>query len=344
VQVFLFGTAEEARLARIRLRLASLPPAPAPPEVQGPVANEVDRFIVAKWREAKLPEYESPPALCDDATFVRRVYLDLIGVIPTIEQAQKFVDDPSADKRTRLIDELLDRDQDYAAHWTPFFEEAIASSPFDFQGSVGTHGNYQPWIIASFKENRPYDVMFAQLVDPTEPGFVKKPPINVNGRNTYASYIKNETHVETMQSAANVGQFFLGTGMKCASCHSHFLNDEWPQKRFLGFAGLFGEKDLELIRCEKKSDVLVPSQYALPVAGAPTEVPQSLDQRLHYATRLTTDPANPRFAITAVNRLWRRYLGWACSSRSTITGWIRRRPTSHCSTGSLATSSSTATT
>jgi hypothetical protein len=97
--------------------------------------------------------------------------------------------------------------------------------------------------------------------------------------------------------------------MKCASCHSHFLNDEWPQKRFLGFAGLFGEKDLELIRCEKKSDVYVAAHYAFDVPGTPTEIPKSTEERLHYVTRLTVDPANPRFAKTAVNRLWKRYLG-----------------------------------
>jgi uncharacterized membrane protein/YHS domain-containing protein len=307
LQVFVFGTAEEARMARINLRLASVPPAPAPPDVDGAASNEIDRFILAKWRDAKLPEYQNPPSLCDDVTFVRRVYLDLVGVIPTIEQARNFVADQSPDKRAKLVDELLDRDQDYAANWTPFFEEALASNPV--QASLGLHGDYQPWIIASMKENRPYDVMFAQLVDPTEPGYQKKPARSVNGRMTQSAYVKNESHTDTLQSAANVGQFFLGTGMKCASCHSHFLNDEWPQQRFLGFAGLFGEKNLELIRCEKKSDVFVQAAYALPVPGAPTDVPTTVEQRLHYVTRLTVDPANPRFAKTAVNRLWRRYLG-----------------------------------
>src|SRR5262249_8747837 len=133
--------------------------------------------------------------------------------------------------------------------------------------------------------------------------------LNINGNQTQNQYVKNDSHVNTLQTASNIGQLFLGTGMKCASCHSHFLNDEWPQQRFLGFAGLFGEKDLALIRCEKPSDVFVAAHYAFNVRGAPTSVPQSLDQRLHYVTILTTDPANPRLAKTIVNRLWKRYLG-----------------------------------
>jgi uncharacterized membrane protein/YHS domain-containing protein len=308
MQVFLFGTAREARMARILERLRSSPPAPTPPDVgDAPVNNDIDRFIVAKWRSANLDSATNPPPLCDDITFCRRVYLDLTGVIPTVEQSQKFADDSSPDKRSKLIDELLSREAEYAAHWTPFFEEAIASGPA--QASMGLRGNYQAWIIDSFKKNTPWDVMFAQLVDPTEPGYVKKETQNINGNIVHNQYVKSDTHVDTLQTAANIGQFFLGTGMKCASCHSHFLNDEWPQKRFLGFAGLFAEKDLELIRCEKTSGQYVEAHYAFDVSGAPTNVPNSLDERLHYVARLTVDPANPRFAKTAVNRLWRRYLG-----------------------------------
>jgi uncharacterized membrane protein/YHS domain-containing protein len=305
MQIFLFGTSDEAKAQRIRMRLAAQPPPPAPPQVKAPVNNEIDRFIVAKWNADAVQPAASE--VCDDATFCRRVYLDLIGVVPTVEECKRFTDDKSADKRAKLIDELLARDADYSANFTPFFEEAIASGPA--QASIGTRGDYQSWIIESFRQNRPWDVMFAQLVDPTAPGFVKKPLLMINGKPTQSQYVKNDNHVDTLQTASNVGQFFLGTGMKCASCHSHFLNDEWPQQRFLGFAGLFSQKDLELIRCEKPSAQYIAAHYAFEVPGAPSVIPQSLDQRLHYVTLLTTDPANPRFARTAVNRLWKRYLG-----------------------------------
>ncbi len=308
-QTLLFGTAEEVRNTRIQLRLAKTPPQPTPPTVDGPVNNPIDQFIVAKWKSAKLDSAVHPPVLCDDATFARRVYLDLIGVIPTLDELTKFLNDKSSDKRAKLVDQLLARNDDYAANWTPFFEEAIASSPFQTQGGVRSHGNYEPWVFESFKTNRPYDVMVAQLIDPTEPGYVPQAPVTVLATQTQVGYVLNDTHKDTLQTAANFGQFFLGTGMKCASCHSHFTNEEWPQTRFTAFASMFGGKDLELIRCEKSSGKFAAAHYPFDLPAAPTTLPTDTTQRLHMVAKLTTDPTNPRFAKTTVNRLWRRYLG-----------------------------------
>src|SRR6516165_6662883 len=97
--------------------------------------------------------------------------------------------------------------------------------------------------------------------------------------------------------------------MKCASCHNHFLNKEWPQARFLAFAGLFATNDLEKIRCEKPSGQFVPASFPFELPGVPESTPQGLEQRLHFAAQLLVDPANPRFAKTIVNRLWKRYFG-----------------------------------
>jgi hypothetical protein len=97
--------------------------------------------------------------------------------------------------------------------------------------------------------------------------------------------------------------------MKCASCHNHFLNPEWPQVRFLAFAGMFAPADLEVIRCEKTSGQYVPAKFPFDIPDAPAAMPKDLDSRLHLAAELLTDPANPRFAKTIVNRLWKRYLG-----------------------------------
>src|ERR1019366_9471582 len=99
------------------------------------------------------------------------------------------------------------------------------------------------------------------------------------------------------------------TEMKCASCHSHFLNKEWPQARFLAFAGMFAPNDLELIRCEKKSGHFIPAKFPFDLPGAPEAVPQPIEERLHRVAQLLIDPTNPRFANTIVTRLWKRYLG-----------------------------------
>jgi mono/diheme cytochrome c family protein len=306
----LFSANNEQRLlAQRRLRLALLPKAPEPPPVNTPVCNPIDNFIAAEWDQAGLAAATNPPPLCSDAAFLRRAYLDVIGVIPTAAEARKFLDDTAPDKRNRLVDELLARNEDYAAHWTPFWEDAIGSSTAAITGGIGSRGNHREWIFRSFANNKPFDLMVAELIDPTLPGYQKPDVGNANGKRVVSAYIRNETHLETIQSAAAVAQVFLGTSMKCASCHNHFLNKEWPQARFLAFAGLFASNDLEVIRCEKKSGDFVAAKFPFDLPGAPAAAPKSIDERLHRVAQLLIDPTNPRFATAIVNRLWKRYLG-----------------------------------
>jgi len=131
------GNNEQRLIAQRRLRLALVPKAPEPPPVKTPAFNAIDNFIAAEWEKAALAAATNPPALCTDPAFLRRAYLDIIGVIPTVAEARKFLDDPAPDKRMRLVDELLARNQDYAAHWTPFWEDAIGSSTAAITGGDG---------------------------------------------------------------------------------------------------------------------------------------------------------------------------------------------------------------
>jgi len=296
---------EALLVERRQARLAKLPAPPTPPEVDAPTVNPIDQFIVARW-----PKSGGEPQLCDDATFLRRAYLDVVGVIPTVSETNKFLASkaPQA-KREKLVDQLLARHDDYAAHWTAFWEDALASQNVRAQGGILTHGNYRDWLLESFQQNRPFDVMVAELLDPTMPRRKNAETEDVLGTKFQIEYVRNEDHTATLQTAANIGQVFLGTSMKCASCHDHFENEEWPQDRFLAFAGLFGASDLERIRCEVHSGKIVPAKFPFEVAGETASVPADLPGRLHLAAHLVTDPANPRFAKTIVNRLWRRYLG-----------------------------------
>lgn len=310
VEAILFGSSDEGvfRLRRA-IRLASLPPEPRVPPSNGPSNNEIDRFIEAAWSAAKLPQASQPPVLCDDATFARRVYLDVIGVVPTIDELARFHADTHPDKRARLVDELLARDADYADHWTPFWEDALGSSYVNLQGGVPTRGNYRKWINESFRTNKAFDLFAAELIDTRLPG-AKKPEIgDANGRKSKIAYIRNETHTDTLQSAAAVAQVFLGTSVKCASCHSHFENEEWPQRRALAYSSLFAAHDLELVVCEKHTGEVVPAAFCFEIPGVPREVPSDEDGRLRRAAQLVTDPHNPRFARAIVNRLWKRYMG-----------------------------------
>ncbi len=154
----------EARRAE-RLKLL---PVIEPPGVDGVIANPIDRFIVASW--STLPASERPDELCDDATFARRVYLDLIGVIPSAGRAESFSGRLVAGKADQAGRSIAGRKADYAAHWTPFWEDALASQTVLAQGGIPTHGNYRQWLLDSFADNKPYDVMVAELFDPSMPG------------------------------------------------------------------------------------------------------------------------------------------------------------------------------
>lgn len=308
----------EAAIAERRTeRLKLLPPPPSPPDVswlsktKKPLdLNAIDRFVYTAWQAAGLPEATQPPEVCDDATFCRRVYLDLTGVIPGPRDVNRFLSGRSPQKRLDLIDQLLARHDDYAAHWTPFWEDALASQPVLSQGGIPTRGNYREWIYDSLKENRPYDVMVAELIDPTMPRRHRKVTEDLFGVKYAIEYVRNEDHTVTLQTAANVGQVFLGTSMKCASCHDHFDNPEWTQQRFLAFAGLFAPADLELIRCDVHLGKTVPAAFPFALGDISSSVPSAIDERLHLVTQLLIDPSNVRFAQTIVNRLWKRYLGW----------------------------------
>ncbi len=298
---------EQQLIERRQVRIRELPAPPEPPQVSASVTHPIDRFIAAKWRTLSEPP---KVGLCDDATFLRRVYLDLIGVIPTLKDTNRFLASKSTPvKRAALIDELLARNEDYALHWTAFWEDALASQNVLDQGGVLTRGNYRQWLLDSFRANKPYDVMVAELIDPTMPG--KQPERNkdVFGVDYTIGYVRNETRPVTLQTAANIGQVFLGTSMKCAACHDHFENKEWPQERFLAFAGLFATEDLEKIRCDQKSGQFIAANFPFDLPGATAALPADPVERLHVAAQLITDPANPRFARTIVNRLWKRYIG-----------------------------------
>ena len=215
------------------------------------------------------------------------------------------------------------------------------------QGGILTRGNYRDWLRRQLREEPPVrrDGGRADRSDDARPQGARDRRI-CSARKFSIEYVRNEDHTVTLQTAANVGQVFLGTSMKCASCHDHFENPEWPQDRFLAFAGLFAPADLEHIRCEHEERP-APCRPAFPSTcpARRAKCPAELDGRLHLAAQLITDPANPRFAKSIVNRLWKRYLGLGLFEPVDDFRARRAAPAiPSCSTGWPTTSSSTAAT
>src|SRR5579884_2054478 len=275
-----------------RAELAALPKPPQPPAGPG---LAVDRFVRADWARHKV----QPPSIVNDRTFVRRVYLDVIGLLPTPEQLERFERDPSPDKRAKLVDALLADNQDYAEHWMSFWNDLLRN---DEQTNIdGLRKPITQWLFPSILHNKPIDRFVAELLNPgpTGPdGYLKG--VNWRGR-------VNASQMPPVQAAQNVCQVFLASSIKCASCHNSFIN-QWKLKDAYGMASFFAPQNLEMARCEKPTGRIVPPRFLFPDLGT---VPASADltTRHQAVAHMVTRPRNPRFARTIVNRLWQRLLG-----------------------------------
>ncbi len=277
---------------RQRAELAALPKPPAPPAGEG---EAIDRFLAAYWRQHKV----TPPALVDDRTYARRVYLDVIGLLPTVEQLERFAGDSAPDKRQKLVDSLLADKEGYAEHWMTFWNDLLRN---DEQTNIdGLRKPITGWLYTSLRDNKALDLFVAELLNPGKDGpdgYLKG--VNWRGR-------VNASQMPPIQAAQNVAQVFLASSIKCASCHDSFIN-EWKLEQAYGLASFFAPQNLQKHRCDKPTGKIVPPKFLFPDLGevAPTA---DLESRHRAVAQMITRPKNPRFAKTIVNRLWKRLLG-----------------------------------
>lgn len=278
--------------ARQRSELATLPKPPTPPAGKGP---PIDRFLAAHWAKLNI----QPPAIVPDPIFARRVYLDVIGLFPTIEQLECFERDPSPDKREKLVDALLADKHGYAEHWMAFWNDLLRN---DEQTNIdGLRKPITPWLYASLRDNKPLDLFVAELLNPGQggpDGYLKG--VNWRGR-------VNASQMPPVQAAQNVSQVFLASSLRCASCHDSFIN-EWKLEQAYGLASFFAPENLEMHRCDKATGKIVPPKFLFPDLGS---IAADADQAVRHqaVAQMVTRPRNPRFAKTIVNRLWKRLLG-----------------------------------
>jgi hypothetical protein len=277
---------------RQRTELKSLPkPAEPPP---GPGAP-IDRFLAVHWAR----HHFTPPPVVDDRTFARRVYLDVVGLLPTVDQLERFERDTRPGKRAKLVDALLADDQGYAEHWMTFWNDLLRN---DEQTNIdGLRKPITAWLYTSLRSNKPLDLFVAELLDPGRDGpdgYLKG--VNWRGR-------VNASQTPPIQAAQNISQVFLASSLKCASCHDSFINERKLSEAY-GLASFFSPTNLEMHRCDKPTGKIMPPRFFLPGLGdvAPTA---DLATRHRAIAEMVTRPKNPRFARTLVNRLWKRLLG-----------------------------------
>ena len=258
--------------------------------------HPIDRILDAYLAKQK----SSPVTPLDDAAFVRRIHLDVTGLLPTSAVLQAFLKDSSADKREKLISALLANNEDYTGHWLTFWNDLLRN---DYAGTGyidGGRKQISQWLYRSLLENKPYDKFASELIAPA------------SGSEGFAHGIKWRGEVSAgqtvpIQYAQSVGQTFLGINLKCASCHDSFT-DRWKLTDSYGLAAAFSNDKIEIARCDKPTGKIAEPYWLFPELGK-IDPSQPVPARLAQVAKLTTMPENGRFSRTIVNRLWHRLMG-----------------------------------
>ncbi len=265
-----------------------------------PSKNFVDDAVFANLKELGIPS--SP--VCDDATFLRRVSLDIAGRLPTDDERTNFYASQEANKRDQVIDSLL-RSTEYADYfankWT-----AMLKNRRDDASDITSNFAFHAWVRDSLLANKPYDQMVRELLAATGT-VIANPPV------VWYKRVK-----EPKQQVEDVAQLFLGVRMQCAQCHHHPF-ERWSQDDYYSFSAfftqvgrkptatrgedmIFHKRGMAVATNIKSGQSLKPAALgdAIP-AIAPDE-----DPRLKLADWMSS-PSNPFFAKAVVNRYWKHF-------------------------------------
>lgn len=269
---------------------------PTLPAAVGNRTNPIDRIIDHYLADKK----QTPPVPLDDASFLRRVHLDLTGLLPDAEEVVKFTADKSPDKRAKLVDALLADKTAYAEHWLTFWNDLLRN---DYAGTGYIDGGRKQisgWLYQSIYDNMPYDEFVRSLVAPqaNNEGFAA----GIKWRGSVSA-----AQITPMQYAQSVGQTFLGINLKCASCHDSFV-DRWKLSEAYGLAAIYSDEPLEMFRCDKPTGKTATPGWLFPELGN-VDAKQPKAQRLKQLAALITHPQNGRTPRAITNRLWQRLMG-----------------------------------
>ncbi len=269
-------------------------------------ANAVDRHVFAKQRELQLV----PTELVRDEVFLRRVFLDVTGCLPTADEARRFLDSTEPNKRVKLIDELLERDE-YAQFWALKWADLMRGSDVTISRR-GVH-SFHRYMVERFRADRPFDE-FARETLTSLGNTLHKPGANFH------------RIARTPDEAAEaMAQLFLGVRIGCAKCHNHPF-EALTQDDYYGLAAYFARVkfkgkqfmvDDEIIYLDRNGDVrhptknvnLAPTAFGTPASAMPGynkpagELGPDDDRRERLVSWLTR-PENPYFARSTVNRVW----------------------------------------
>jgi hypothetical protein len=263
--------------------------------------NYIDDAVDKKLRKLRLKSAD----ICDDATFIRRATLDIIGRLPVREEIARFTEDSQARKREQLVEQLLGR-KEFAEVWVMKWAELLGIRSLDNRVYPKATLLYFEWLRDQMLANVPVDRIVQGLLTASESNF----------RNPPANFFQIEP--DTLKLAENTAQVFMGMRIQCAQCHNHPF-DRWTMNDYYGFAAFFaqvgrkpGDDPRETIIFDRSDgEVKHPvTGAALPpkfLGGATPEIKN--ETRRQVLARWLTSPQNPYFARNLANMVWTHFLG-----------------------------------
>ena len=263
--------------------------------------NFIDQFVHANWRDMHL----LPSEVCSDDVFLRRVFLDLIGLLPTTDERRSFVDDQSSNKREQLVDALIQREE-FLDLWVMKWAETLQIRTINGVSPKGLL-LYDRWLRERVRSGATINEIVRELI-PATGGTFEKPATN---------YFQTETTPQLL--AENVAQAFLGTRIQCAQCHNHPF-DRWTMDDYYGFAAFFSQIGYKQAHDPRELTVFHSGVGDLrhPVSGrsvvpkflgdAGPTLEKSDDARQSLAAWLTSNN-NAQFARNAANIVWAHFFG-----------------------------------
>jgi hypothetical protein len=282
-------------------------PTPVPAEVYArlPRRNFIDGHVWDKLQQLGIV----PSEPCDDATFHRRAYLDVLGKLPTPEETRAFLADTSSDKRTKLVDALLERPE-WGDHWANKWADLLRPNPYHV--GIKAVFNLDGFLRESFRKNKPYDQFVREIVTAQGSTF----------QNGAVVFFRNRREPDELTTM--VSQLFLGIRLDCAKCHHHPF-EVWGQDDFYSFAAHFarlGRKGQgisapisggeEVFFVKETGSVKHPltgkEMTARPLFGTAREAKGDEDPRRVLADWIVSDE-NPYFAKVMANRVWADFMG-----------------------------------
>ncbi|HEX3871715.1 MAG TPA: DUF1549 and DUF1553 domain-containing protein, partial [Pirellulales bacterium] len=265
-----------------------------------PENNFVDKHVFAKLRRLEIP----PSELSNDNEFVRRVFLDVLGTLPSVAETEAFLASDDLQKRSKLIDDLLARPQ-YAEYWAQRWSDLLRVR--NAKMSAAGVAKFHEWLVRAMGDNMPYD-QFVQSLLLAEGSSYQNPPAN---------YYR--AAVEVTDCTETTSQLFLGVRIQCAKCHNHPF-ERWTQDNYYGIGAFFNRlqrkksanKDELVVWMARSGELTQPRTGAtmtpwLPMVGNVTVEPEA-DRREALVAWLL-DGKNPFFARVQVNRLWSYVMG-----------------------------------